>query len=740
MEDLRTALADRYRIERELGAGGMATVYLAQDLRHDRSVAIKVLHPHLAAALGTERFLAEIRTTARLHHAHVLPLFDSGEAAGQLFYVMPFVTGETLRERLNRERSLAIDEALRLAREVADALAYAHSQGVVHRDIKPENILLSSGHAFVADFGIARAVSVAAGDRITQTGVAIGTPAYMSPEQMLAERETDGRTDIYSLGCVLFEMLTAEPPFLPAPNAALLVQRLTRPAPTVISKRSDVPTWLNEVVQRAMARESSDRFQTAEAFAHSLTVAHSSGTERSVSLPCIAVLPFTNMSADPDAEYFSDGMSEEILSALVSLPGLRVIARTSSFAFKGKSVDVREIGERLRAGLILEGSVRKAGNRVRITAQLIDATTGHHLWSDRYDRDLIDVFAIQDEITASIRDALRDVLVAQTTPPQRKPPPIDSATYDLFLRAKFQLARLDGMQRGMEYLEQVRAKAPAFAPACAEQAFGVMILTWYMVLPPREGFPRARALAEQALALDPNSARATFVLGQVALYHDWNLVQAVKHSDRSLVLDPSDALAHVGRCYIHASQGQFDDVRRLLAVAVSVDPLNPSVRSWSAILFWMARDLDRVLSASNEALELDSTHSQAHRFKGHALVELGRQAEGLESLHAAVLHSGRDVNALTSLAVGLARVGHLDEAERLLNEHLALQRSTLVSPINIAYILAAMKRIDSAFEWLEKAIDVRDHWLTMLRVEPWFDDLRDDPRFDAFVTRVGISA
>ncbi len=731
-------LSDRYRVERELGAGGMATVYLAQDLRHRRPVAVKVLHAHLAATLGTERFLAEIRTTAKLHHAHVLPLFDSGEASGRLYYVMPFVDGETLRDRLIRESSLSIDEAIRLTAEIADALAYSHGQGIVHRDIKPENVLLSSGHAYVSDFGIARAATVASEDRITQTGVAVGTPAYMSPEQMFGERELDGRADIFSLGCVLFEMLAGESPFESGNELSLLTRRVMQPAPSVATKRIDTPPWLVEVVRRAIEREPADRFQTAGALVHSLTAAREAGPRGTSGARCIAVLPFANMSADSDAEYFSDGMTEEILNMLVTLPGVRVIARTSSFAFKGKFVDVREIGERLGAGLVLEGSVRKAGNRVRIMAQLVDAGTGHHLWSERYDRALVDVFAIQDEITAAIREALRDMISPEAPVPQRAAPPIDPATYELFLRGKFQLARIDGMHRGMEYLEQVRVRAPLFGPACAEQAYAVLILTWYCVLLPREGFPRARALAEQALVLDPSSARAEFVLGQVALYFDRNWAEAVSHSDRSLTLDPNDALAHIGRCYIHASLGQFGALRRLQALAVSLDPLNPSIHSWSSMLYWMARDLDSVLSTSAAALELDTNHTQAHRFKGLALVERGFVEEGLESLRVATAISARDATAVNSLAIALAKVGRASEAEALLDEQIELQRSMPVPPVSIAYIFAAMGRIDDAFSWLDRADQAHDFWLSMLRVEPWYDSLRSDPRFDALIARVGI--
>lgn len=735
---LFTALSDRYSVERELGSGGMATVYLAQDLRHGRQVAVKVLHEHLAAAVGTDRFLTEIRTTAKLHHAHVLPLFDSGEAAGRLFYVMPFVDGNTLRDRLNRERSLTIDEAIRLAAEIADALAYAHAQGIVHRDIKPENILLSSGHAYVADFGIARAASVASEHRMTQTGVALGTPAYMSPEQIFAEKEIDGRADIYSLGCVLFEMLAGESPFRAVSDASFLVKRMTQPAPSVVTKRIDTPAWLSDVVRQAMAQEPIDRFQTAGALMHSLTVTHSSRVASTSAARCIAVLPFANMSADSDAEYFSDGMTEELLNMLVTLPGLRVIARTSSFAFKGKFVDVREIGERLGAGLVLEGSVRKSGNRVRIVAQLIDAATGHHLWSDRYDRALDDVFTIQDEITAAIRDALSGVLSPQLPPQKRVAPQIEPAAYELFLRAKFQFARIDGMHKGLEYLQQVRTMAPTFAPACSELAFATLLLSWYCVLPADVGFPRARGLAEEALALDPNSARAEFVLGQVALYCDRDWVKAAKHSDRSLLCDPSDALAHIGRCYIHVSLGEFAKARRLQTIATTLDPLNPSIHSWSSMLSWMARDLDHVLKTSNDALELDPNHLQALRFKGQALAATGHFEEGVKLLRSAIAISGRDVMSLNILSIMLAQEGQVEEAEQLLAEQIEAQRSAAVPYVFAAYVLGALNRKDEAFDWLQRGVAKHDYWLSMMRVEPWYDSLRSDPRFDAVMEALGI--
>jgi serine/threonine protein kinase len=365
---LEPALAGRYSLDRELGEGGMAVVFLAHDLRHGREVALKVLRPEVSAEIGAERFLLEIRLAAGLTHPHILPVFDSGEADGLLFYVMPSMEGRSLRERLDREKQLSLTEALRITREVASALDYAHRHNVVHRDIKPENILLHDGAAMVADFGIGKVLSVG-GRSLTQTGLAIGTPAYMSPEQSAGELSTDGRSDLYSLGCVLYEMLTGEPPFTGVSAQAIIAKRFVSPIPKVRTTR-DVPEAVDAAVSRALARTPVDRYPTAAEFAEALrviTLYGGTGSQRTpteaqrATSKAIAVLPFKNMSADPENEYFSDGMTEEIINALGKLPGIHVASRTSSFAFKGKEVDVREIGEKLGVTTVLEGSVRKVG-------------------------------------------------------------------------------------------------------------------------------------------------------------------------------------------------------------------------------------------------------------------------------------------------------------------------------------------------------------------------------------------
>ncbi|MBM3502050.1 MAG: hypothetical protein FJX74_25640, partial [Armatimonadetes bacterium] len=428
-ERLKTALGPRYRLERELGAGGMATVWLAHDLKHDRDVALKILRPELAASLGTERFLAEIRTTARLQHPHIVPLFDSGEADGFLYYVMPCIDGESLRARLDRETRLDVDAMLAVARPVAQALAYAHDRGIVHRDIKPENILLSGGQPFVTDFGIARAVTVAGGARLTATGVAVGTPAYMSPEQVFGEADVDARSDVYSLGCVIYEMLSGSPPFTGSTVQAMLAKRLTGPPPHLTS----VPAPVDEVVRKSLATAPQDRFATALALADALVEAarRPPTPERS-----LVVLPFQNLSPDPDNAFFADGLTEELIADLSQVRKLRVISRTSAMMYKGASKSTPTIAEELNVRYVLEGSVRRAGDSLRITAQLIDAHTDTHLWAEKYTGTLKDVFEIQEQVSRAIVGSLRVRLSDEEERKIAARPITDPRAYDCLLRAR----------------------------------------------------------------------------------------------------------------------------------------------------------------------------------------------------------------------------------------------------------------------------------------------------------------
>src|SRR5437773_3851684 len=549
---LQAALADRYTIERELGRGGMATVYLAQDRKHHRQVAIKVLKPELAAALGPERFLQEIEIAARLHHPHVLPLYDSGEADGFVYFVMPFVEGESLRDRLHREKQLPLDEALQIAREVADALSFAHGHDVVHRDIKPENILLEAGHAVVSDFGIARAITAAAGGNLTETGIALGTPGYMSPEQGAASARVDERSDIYSLGCVLYEMLAGEPPYTGPSAESIVRQHLAAAPPRVSAMRAAVPPAIDEAIVRALAKTPADRFATAAEFVEALAApAHrvrdtgrrtsrlAAGAGLAATLlaaaaglfvlsrphgtpalagrtgQSIAVLPFVNVSGAPQEEYLSDGISEELINALSKLPQLQVVARPTSFVFKGKNEDVRQIGQALQVATVLGGSVRRAANRLRVAAQLTDARNGYNLWSETYDREMGDVFAVEDEISHAIMRALQVQLASGDSVALLRRPPRDPEAYELYLKGRYFYYKggVRAVQQALAYFQQALAHDSNYALAYAGIADAYQSLTWSTYLLPRQGMPKTRAAALKALALEPTLAEAHASLG-----------------------------------------------------------------------------------------------------------------------------------------------------------------------------------------------------------------------------------
>ena len=517
-ERLAAGLAGRYQIERELGQGGMALVFLAEDLRHERKVAIKVLRPEVSAEMGADRFLREIRIAAGLTHPHILPVYDSGEAGDFLYYVMPNMEGGSLRERLEREKQLPLEEALRITREVASALDYAHRQRVVHRDIKPENILFQEGNALVADFGIGKALS-ASGPK-TQTGMAVGTPAYMSPEQATGESEVDGRSDIYSLGCVLYEMLSGELPFTGPTAQAIITKRFISPVPHVKAMR-DVPEGIDEAVTRSLAKVSVDRFTTAAQFAEALRpaeAAYRTPPDQKGARPqqSVAVLPLTNMSADPENEYFSDGMTEEIIGALSKVPGLQVASRTSCFAFKGKEVEIGSVGEKLGVGSVLTGSVRKIGNRIRITAQLVNVDTGHSLWSETYDRQLEDVFAIQDEISRAIAEALK--LRLGGTGDQLVAPTKNLEAYNLYLKGRFFFFRFteSGLRKSLELFQHVLLQEPGYA-----RAYSGIADCWCELaddwVAPDEAYSKAKTAATTALRLEPDLVEAMTSPGESPL-------------------------------------------------------------------------------------------------------------------------------------------------------------------------------------------------------------------------------
>jgi eukaryotic-like serine/threonine-protein kinase len=730
---LSTALAGQYRLERELGSGGMATVYLAHDDRHDRRVAIKVLHANVAADVGAERFLAEIHTTAKLAHPNILPLFDSGSDDGLLYYVMPYVHGESLRARLERERIIDTHEALRITREVADALAYAHANGVIHRDIKPENILLQSGHALVSDFGIARAQTSTGNDRITTAGLTVGTPAYMSPEQASADPHVDGRSDQYSLACVLFEMLVGEPPFSGPSIEALLVRRFTRPPPRATTRRADIPRHLDGAMLTAMARDPNERFATMERFLEALrapTQTWSSGPDSEAS---IAVLPFANMSADPENEYFGDGMAEEIINALTRVPGLRVAARTSAFSFKGKGNDLRAIGEKLNVSTVLEGSVRRAGNRVRITAQLVNVSDGYHLWSDRYDRELTDIFAIQDEIATAIASRLAVTLRGGPGGALVRPSTSNIEAYELFLKARSLMKeRGPALLTAIDLFEKAVALDPEFAPALASLAQTLILSSFWGMSAPDRITARAKWAATTALEHHASLVTCYTASALVATCIDFDRDRATDTWNRAVSIDPTDAEARVMRaafdlCY---ARGEFDEAVGELRAVVERDPLSAIAHSQLSVILSFAGRFDDAMVAARRARELDAHSFFAAWAYVNASVYGGNAQEMVDAIPALLPRYGRHPWLMLGLAAAYDRLGHVAQADAVYLELLARSRNEYVQPAVLAPAAESAGRREDALVFLRRAVEIRDPLLSaFVRYSPPMAKLRTAPEF-----------
>ncbi len=743
-ERLAAALADRYRIERQLGAGGMATVYLAQDRKHQRRVAIKVLRPEIAAAIGAERFLREITTTANLHHPHILALYDSGESGDFLYYVMPFVEGESLRDRLTREKQLPLDDALQISREVADALSYAHSRGVIHRDIKPENILLESGHALVADFGIAKAVSAAGGETLTQAGMAIGTPPYMSPEQAAGAETLDGRSDLYSLACVLYEMLAGQPPFTGPTVESVIHQHISVDPRPITNLRPAVPPEIAGALARALAKTPADRFNPVAQFGEALlqsTRRPRRGEEPAPGdRPSVAVLPFVNMSAEADNEYFSDGVTEEIISALSKLEGLRVASRTSAFAFKGAATGIRSVGAALNVSTVLEGSVRKAGKRVRVTAQLIRVADDDHLWSDRFDSDLEDIFAVQDRIAQAIVEVLRVKLLDAEAEAIVSPGTQNVTAYEHYLRGRYYWNKRDeqDLRRGIQHFEQAIAIDPRYALAHVGLADSYNILGFYDLMPPREAFSRAKQAASTALELDDRLAAAHASLAYVLFYHDWNAAAAETTFQRAIDLDPRYASAHQFYANFLDQLGRFADAEREWHVALELEPLSLIINAGIGWHHYFAREYEQAVAVLQRALELDPTFVPGNVWLGQALAQLGRFEAAVVALQNAVRTSQESPSTVAELARGYALAGDAATARGLLERLLHLEAERYLPSYEIAGIHLALGETDAAFRRLDRAFDDRSHSLAFLGTDPRLDPVRDDSRYRDLQRRVAF--
>jgi serine/threonine protein kinase/tetratricopeptide (TPR) repeat protein len=741
---LNDALAGRYRIERELGQGGMATVYLARDLRLDRMVAIKVFSGAHARRMEASRFEREIRIAARLTHPQIVPVHDSGEAAGLPYYVMPLIEGESLRDRLKREGRLAVSDAIGIASAVARALDYAHRQGYVHRDIKPENILLHEGGALVADFGVAMALREAASvdDHSTAPGFAVGTPAYMSPEQAAGEWDLDGRTDQYAVACVLFEMLAGHPPF--SGNARqVMLRHVVEPPPSVRVERPDVPWPVDGALLRAMGKEPDERFSSAADWADAL-LARSGEVEATGGAAtrrrAIAVLPFINATSDPENEYLSDGITDELISALANVAGLRVASRTSAFALKGRKEDVRSLGALLGVGTVLEGTVRRAGSRIRLTAQLSDAADGRLLWSERFDRDDEDIFAIQDEITTTIVRTLRSRLLGELGEPAAKRYTENPRAYNLYLRGRFAWNQrsAEGMRQAIAFFEQAIAEDAGYALAWSGLADAYAIGVDYRNGPVGEGFEKAKELARRAIALDDRLAEAHTSLAWVTFIHDWDWAAAERGFRRAIEANPSYASAHQWYAWLLASQGRMHEALRMGERAAVLDPTSVSVQRGLGSLHFYARNIPLAIEHMRRALVMNPTALESMSVLGQALNLGGRLAEAEATLRDGLSVAPDDTALLAVLGRTLALQGRRAEADAIRERFIAMSATQYVSPTDRAKLALALGLWDEAFEMAERSRAERRGWIVYMRVDALWDPLREDSRYRALLTRMGI--
>lgn len=725
----------------------MSRVFVAEERALGRLVVIKVLAPEMAEGLSAERFAREIRLVARLQNPHIVPLFAAGSVAGLPYYTMPYIDGESLRARLTRDTFLRSTDASQLLRDVALALEYAHAHGVIHRDIKPDNILLSGSSACVADFGIARAMTVArtnsthvpdghAGSGITRHGMAIGTPAYMSPEQATCSPDVDQRADIYSFGCVAFELLTGQPPFQKRDAQAMLVAHVVEPPPVARLRHPDIPRELAELVRACLEKAPESRPKSA---AELLTVLNSVRAPGKVTTPVanesmasIAVLPFENMSSDKDGEFFSDGISEDIINALTKIHGLRVAGRMSSFAFKGTKVDHAMIREKLNVETVLEGSVRKSGNRLRITADLVKTSDGYHLWSERFDRELTDVFVIQDEIATAIASKLK--LSISFSGDMVKPPTNSVDAYELYLKGRpFYYTPGPRMKIAMSSFEAALAIDDDFAIAHAALSDTLCLTAYYGLTEPEKILERAHRAALRAVELEPESAETQHSLALWLTFHSGDRGAAIRQWQR-VATNPALGV------YIRTSYavwglgllgGKWDSAADEIRDAIETDPLNAFAHSMLAMMNMFAGKPENVVAYARRAFELDPSSFWSHFTLQRAFHCAGMNNEAEEQGRLTLDMSGRHPWAMAELAVHYRSVGNIAAASAIHDELVVRARHNQLQPSALGLAAVAAGELDAAIQLCEKAVMQHDAHILWAVSETWdgWQPLYSHPRW-----------
>ena len=778
MSEALEGMLSHYKIVSRLGAGGMGTVYRAHDERLDRDLALKVLPSQIMGDPATRaRFLQEARMASALNHPHIAHVYDVGEDRDHLFIAMELVEGRELRE-LIPQGGLPVETWLRYGEQIAGALAYAHEQGIIHRDLKSANIVVTpEGQAKVLDFGLAKRVhrdgqGLGITDPgLTVSGMVMGTPNYLPPE-VLRGKKADARSDVWALGVVLYEMASGRLPFAGA-SMADLAGAITQ-APLDLR----VPAGIQAVIARCLAKDPSQRYHSggevraaietlagarsprAASFAASrfwipaaaavvlggaLFIAVRSGfLDRMLGraggprIGSLAVLPLANLSGDPEQEYFADGMTEELITSLAPIPSLKVISRTSVMRFKGSKEALGTIARTLGVDAIVEGSVMRAGNRVRITAQLIEASTDHHLWARSYERDLEDVLAMQSEVA---RDIAQEIHL-QLSPDSKARRPVNPEAYELYLRGRYEWNKVtvEDVRKGIEYFEKALALDPGDARYSSGLADAYLVLTQVMgALPAREGMTRVQDYARRALGADENSAEAHTSMAASLFFRDWNVKQAEQHVRRALEINPGYAVGHLVYSAMLAAQNRMGEAIAQDHLALELDPLS-TIIIWNAIgTYCQARRFDAADSLAQRALALDSTSVVIQGTMLH-IAELRGDYEGALALMDKYLPESEGGKArIDATRRAYAASGKLGYWRATRDYWLARGKTAHLSDVAYAMMYALTDDPDRAMKHLERAYADRHGDLLYLAVEPNFDSLRDDPRFQALVRRIGVA-
>jgi TolB-like protein/Tfp pilus assembly protein PilF len=697
----------------------MGEVYKATDTRLGRTVAIKLLR-----SAHSDRFEREARAIAALNHPHICTLHDIGPN----YLVMEYVEGSTLRG------PLPLDEAMRLALQIASALEAAHAKGIIHRDLKPDNIIITQMGVKLLDFGLAKLELTAEVSETTVNetlaGTILGTIAYMSPEQVEG-KPADGRSDIFSFGLVLHEMLSGRRAFS-GENSISRMAAILHKEPEPL----EAPPEVARIVTRCLRKSPAQRFQTMKEVKAALEGVNL--TLPAESEASIAVLPFANLSGDKDNEYFSDGLAEEILNALTKLHGLKVAARTSAFAFKGRNEDIRLIGETLHVTHVLEGSVRKAGSRLRITAQLISIADGCHVWSERYDREMTDIFAIQDEISQAIVTVLK-LKLAKPASRALGRRPVEPEAYESYLKGRFFWNKRteSDLNRSIEYFLRAIELDPAYALAYAGLSDAYVLLGIFGVRAPGDVYPKARAAAERALEIDETLAEPHAALGHVLTAYDWDFQGAETEYKRALDLNSSYPTAHQWYGHLLAVTGRYAEGIAEVTRARDLDPLSVPINAFVGLIYMKARKSREAVEAARKGVDLDPNNPFAHWILARALDAQNELSESVAESDKAARLSGGGQASTAQLGCAYARIGDTAKAHKIIDQLAELSRTKYVSPYDIAIIYTGLGEKDLALKWLEKAYEERAVRLLELP-DPAFDTLRSDPRFQDLVKRIGL--